>query len=390
MLRIKQKVFALLVIIFLLGLKPAETVAAQDQNPPQPENDSGSVICPPGIYMNDPVGCLPLGPSSTLTQEAIFGLYPPSPRFDYNPDYSLNYVPYSYFRVEEDGTSMYYSLSDAESDSGAISKLGPGLVYVTYVDRAETDDGAYYYLSNGTWIPGDGSRVSPGIFQGKIFSATPRTGFGWILMETKSKQRPDYTSNNPSVKRYYRFNIVPVYATKVFDGVKWVMIGNQEWVEGRLIAAVIPSTSPPAGVTNGRWIDINLAEQTLTAYYNNQLVFATLISSGIDPFWTRPGLFQIYKKKDTEDMSGSFEADKSDYYSLQNVPWTMYFDKARAIHGAYWHTFFGYPMSHGCVNMSIGDSAWLYQWANEGDWVWVHDPSGQTPEDPDKYGSGAP
>jgi lipoprotein-anchoring transpeptidase ErfK/SrfK len=183
---------------------------------------------------------------------------------------------------------------------------------------------------------------------------------------------------------------VPVYASKVFNGVEWLMIGDQEWVEGRFVASVQPSTAPPLGVDNGRWIDINLAEQTLSAYDNNQLVYSTLISSGVDPYWTRPGLFQIYKKKDTENMSGSFEADRSDFYSLQDVPWTMYFDKARAIHGAYWHTFFGYPMSHGCVNMSIGDSAWLYQWAKEGDWVWVHDPSGRTPENPDLYGSGAP
>jgi hypothetical protein len=386
----KRLIFTLLVIFLLSGLNPVNPVAAQGDSPDQPEIESGSVICPPGIYAQEPLDCLPLGPSSTLTQNSISGLYPPTPKVDYSPEYALNYVPYNYFRVDEDGTSAYLSLSDAESKSGAVSRIGPGLVYVSYSDRVETGSGNYYYLSDGTWIPGDGGRISPGAFQGKIFSSTPRTGFGWILTETRSFKRPDYLNNNPKVKTYYRTNFVPVYESKVFNGSEWLMIGDQEWVEGRVVSSIFPSENPPPGVTGGRWIEINLAEQTLAAYEDNQLVYATIISSGVDPYWTRPGLFQIYEKKETENMSGAFEADRSDYYSLQDVPWTMYFDKSRAIHGAYWHTNFGYPQSHGCVNMSIGDSAWLYEWAKEGDWVWVHDPSGLTPEDPDLYGSGAP
>ena len=386
----KNLLFLFIVIALLAELGAVQPVFAQAEEPGPTESESGDVVCPPGIYSQDPVNCLPLGPASTLTQNSISGLYPPTPKVDYSPEYALNYVPYSYFRVDEGGTSAYLSLGDAESRSGAVSRIGPGLVYVSYNDRVETESGAYYYLTNGTWIPGDGGRISPGAFQGKIFSATPRTGFGWVLTETRSFRRPDYMLNNPKIRTYYRTNIVPVYDSKVFDGYEWLLIGDQEWVEGRVVSSISPNTEPPPGVTNGRWIEINLAEQTLAAYENEQLVYATIISSGVDPYWTRPGLFQIYKKKETEDMSGAFEADKSDFYSLQAVPWTMYFDKARAIHGAYWHTNFGYPQSHGCVNMSIGDSAWLYNWAEEGDWVWVHDPSGRTPEDPDLYGSGAP
>ena len=66
-------------------------------------------------------------------------------------------------------------------------------------------------------------------------------------------------------------------------------------------------------------------------------------STGVDPFWTRPGIFQIYVKKPAETMSGATEADRSDYYYLEDVPWTMYFDEERALHGAYWHNMFGYP-----------------------------------------------
>jgi len=146
--------------------------------------------------------------------------------------------------------------------------------------------------------------------------------------------------------------------------------------------------SPPEGVTNGRWIEVNLYQQTLAVYENNQIVFATLIATGADPYFTKPGLFQIYEKKELETMTGSFAADKSDYYYLENVPWTMYFDENRALHGAYWRALFGYTQSHGCVNLSVGDAHWLYNWAQVGDWVYVWDPSGATPTDPAFYTQG--
>jgi lipoprotein-anchoring transpeptidase ErfK/SrfK len=157
-------------------------------------------------------------------------------------------------------------------------------------------------------------------------------------------------------------------------------------VEGRKVARVVPNASPPEGAATARWIEVDLSEQTLAVYDNYQLVFATVIASGLEPFWTRPGLFQIQVKKESETMRNN---DPTDFYYLDNVPWTMYFDGARALHGAYWRTRFGYPQSHGCVNLSVGDAHWLFNWAHEGDWVYVHDPTGLTPTDPALYQGGA-
>jgi lipoprotein-anchoring transpeptidase ErfK/SrfK len=78
-------------------------------------------------------------------------------------------------------------------------------------------------------------------------------------------------------------------------------------------------------------------------------------------------------------------SDLTDSYHLDNAPWTMYLDKAHALHGAYWRTRFGCPQSHGCINLSVGDSHWLYNWANVGDYVYVYDMTGQTPADPALY-----
>ena len=89
-----------------------------------------------------------------------------------------------------------------------------------------------------------------------------------------------------------------------------------------------------------------------------------------------------------DPMSGSFESDKSDYYYLEDVPYIMYYDKLRALHGAYWNNYLGARGSHGCVNLSVADAHWLYDWAKEGDFVYVWDPTGKTPTDASLYGAG--
>ena len=35
------------------------------------------------------------------------------------------------------------------------------------------------------------------------------------------------------------------------------------------------------------------------------------------------------------------------------------------MHGTYWHGDFGYRRSHGCVNLSISDARWIYDWMLE-------------------------
>ena len=283
-----------------------------------------------------------------------------------------------------------YSTLDAAIAQGSTGRyLEPGFVYIAYIDRVDTGRGVFYMLPSAEWMPGKGSRISYSDFQGLEFSSTPLNAFGWVLSDAQVKSAPGYGVPDTG-KSFYRFNIAQIYNTQEVDGMKWHLIGPSEWIEGRLMGVVYPNTEPPEGVSNGRWIDVNLEEQTVAVYDDYKLVFATLVSTGIEPFWTQPGLFPIYERKETEDMSGSAEADRSDYYYLQKVPYTMYFDQARALHGTYWHTYFGYPQSRGCVNLSIGDARWVFDWAREGDWVYAHDPSGRTPTDPSLYGAGAP
>jgi hypothetical protein len=384
-----MKFFKLLICLILSAnlLENKSFASAQTTSPP--ELPRGTVVCAPGIYEITPDDCLPVGPSAEIARLLRQGIpYPILPLPAYAPDPALNQIPYRYFKVTEEGTPLFLSLEDGINNRPS-NYIEPGFIYVSYEAVANTEQGGFYQLRDGSWIRAEGARAAIPTFQGLLFSSTPRHAFGWVLGQTTSYRSPGYEEPETG-KMYYRYDIVQIYQAQEAEGNIWLLIGPDEWLDYRQVARVEPHTTLPGGMLIDRWIEVNLDEQTLAVYDHNQLVFATIVSSGVEPFWTRPGLFQIYEKKATETMSGATAADRSDYYYLQDVPWTMYFDQKRALHGEYWHTSLGYPRSHGCVNLSIGDAHWLFDWAKVGDYVYVYDPSGRTPTDPALYGAGSP
>ncbi|MFZ0544162.1 MAG: L,D-transpeptidase family protein [Candidatus Promineifilaceae bacterium] len=118
-----------------------------------------------------------------------------------------------------------------------------------------------------------------------------------------------------------------------------------------------------------RWIDVTLSTQTLVAYEGDTPVFNTLISSGLPGHETVIGQFRIWLRYPSQTMDGTRLG--YDYY-LEGVPYVQYFYEDYALHGTYWHSNFGHPMSHGCVNLSTPDAEWLYNFADYGTIVNVH------------------
>ena len=132
-------------------------------------------------------------------------------------------------------------------------------------------------------------------------------------------------------------------------------------------ASSAPAAPPatPAGSHSGQWIDIDLSAQRLTAYAGNTPVRSTLVSTGLARTPTPTGQYRIYVKYSSTLMSGPG-------YYLPNVPYAMFFHRGYSIHGTYWHSNFGHPMSHGCVNLPTPEAQWLYNWAAVGTLVKVH------------------
>lgn len=137
---------------------------------------------------------------------------------------------------------------------------------------------------------------------------------------------------------------------------------TSEYVAPTAVAYDEPS-SPGDGV---RWFDVDLSDQRMYAYEGDTLVKTFIVSTGT---WQTPtviGRFKVWIKLRFADMSGP------DYY-LKDVPYVMYFYQGYGLHGTYWHNNFGVPMSHGCVNLTIPDAEWAYNFAVVGTVVNVHD-----------------
>jgi hypothetical protein len=354
-----------------------------------PEDHALAVICTSRLQLRYPGRCGGAFGREQLTEWAAEGLYPERPLPTMGLDTSLGEVPYYYRRSgRREGTPVYNSLENAFKGKNPLWTIEPGFVFFSWIDRFERDGKAVYMTEPGIYIPGNGlSRIDLPDFRGVAFRRTPEREFAWVLISGETRKEPGH--GKPSSGQWRgRFELVWIFDQKRVGDLDWYMIGPEEWIEQRHIAKVVPDPERPEGVGADRWIAVNLYEQTLAVYDEGQMVYATLVSSGLPGWWTQPGVFQIETKLESDPMRGAFEADRSDFYYLEDVPWVMYYDQKRALHGAYWHNGFGYPRSHGCVNLSLADAEWLYNWTEEGTWVYVFDPTGETPTDEEIYGPG--
>ena len=117
-----------------------------------------------------------------------------------------------------------------------------------------------------------------------------------------------------------------------------------------------PPAAPSPTISTGKQIIVDLSDQRVYAYDNGQLIRNVLVSTGMWGTPTVTGNYKVYLKYDSQLMSGPG-------YYLPGVPWVMYFYKGYSLHGTYWHSNFGTPMSHGCVNMPTPEAQWFYTWA---------------------------
>ena len=150
------------------------------------------------------------------------------------------------------------------------------------------------------------------------------------------------------------------------------------WVHSSLIRRIAPVQFEPARF-KGRWVNVSLSQQIVTAYEDGKPVKVTLASTGKGKNETTPGVWKIYWRLTKQTMEGGNKAS-GDYYKLKDVPYPQYFQMSgEALHGTFWHDDFGRPHSHGCVNLSTPMAAWLYAWDNIGTVVYVHKAVDGTP-----------
>lgn len=121
-------------------------------------------------------------------------------------------------------------------------------------------------------------------------------------------------------------------------------------------------------------IEVSIGHQTIRAYEYDQLVFETIMSSGVPnrnpdpngiPTDTPKGKFNIQSKMPSKHMGDGRLTSELFAYELPGVPWSCFFEPKTgvAFHGTYWHYNYGLPMSHGCVNMKPDEAKWIFRWS---------------------------
>jgi hypothetical protein len=285
-------------------------------------------------------------------------------------DSQLEYRTYAYM---EDNINIY-----PEPNLGAapLYNVGDGFLYVTIQGAVEANGHSWYIVNPGEYALKDDIRlVETPEFHGVEVTVQPEKSFGWIVQEVRPSSEPDGEPNPdfPKLERFSFFQVFDVVVGK--DEWIWYQVGGGRWIRQTYVSTVDVSPKPEEVGENEFWVEVDLYEQTFAAYEGSRMVYASLISSGLNRWPTHEGIFQVWSRFYQTRMAGA--EGKVDYYNIEDVPYTMYFDRTNeiALHGAFWHDRYGFKHSHGCVNMPPRDAEWVYYWSQNASndlWVWVH------------------
>jgi lipoprotein-anchoring transpeptidase ErfK/SrfK len=268
-----------------------------------------------------------------------------------------------YVAVGKQGTLGYRRLEDVDVGSPS-GELQAG--FMLGIKEASKDgDSAALFTTHGLWIPArDVQAIRPSSFKGA--EVTGDLEIAWVFdKRSPLHSAPDVRQRPPAFLE--RLAQVTITGQQQKPSGLWFRT-EQGWLKSTDVR--VPELQPPPeGIgTDEHWLDVDIKSQTLVAYVGARPVFATLVSTGRgkpgSELATPVGLHRIWIKLRRSDMDNLDDADNHSPYAVEAVPHVMFFDRGYGIHGTYWHDGFGVPKSHGCVNVSLSDAAWLFAFAS--------------------------
>jgi len=265
-------------------------------------------------------------------------------------------------------------LDQLSEDADAI--LAKRMVSGFYVAVDKTfrwNNRSWYKTTRGLVTPSDRFWQTTGSkFKGVELTGEWKLPMGFVFGANKSIS--SYTIDGDAIKPAKTYeHFAPVQLTgkeQEFHGTKYAETGDGSWVKRAHVRSTSPGPLPVDLKPNERWIDVNLSTQTVVAFEGDKAIYATLISSGRESkikdkdHRTPTGEWRIREKHITTTMDGDGSAAGDLPYSIEDVPYVMYFYRSYATHGAFWHSNFGSQMSHGCVNLSPLDAKYLFFFAD--------------------------
>ncbi len=263
--------------------------------------------------------------------------------------------PYRYYFAGRDGAYGYANLQNA-ADDAPDQDLEAGFA-VAIVEEQTAHGERWGRTKKGRWVAmRELVPARPNLFHGELIDGP--LDLAWVNTEKANVFTTEKFEKPTGMRvRFEKLHIAEEKgnALRLADG---------GWMRSRDLARTRPIARPPEARPNERWIDVDLNQQVLTAYEGEKPVFATLVSSGKGApgsgFETHTGTFRIWVKIFSTKMDNLDKDDVDRHYAIEDVPYVQFFDKAIALHGAFWHHEFGHVHSHGCVNMAPYDARWLF------------------------------
>ena len=288
-----------------------------------------------------------------------------------------NHLPYQYARVITKRAPRYFRIPTVDEEKQArramekkgpkpevVSSLMEGDYFLALADKEKREaDGAEFYRT----VRGRYVRVTdlelrhPDPVRGEELGRN-----GWRLpiafVWGEDRDLYDVSGSEPRVigkaEKHARFRVTE----ETGSGKNAFVVGTAGAVRSGDVR-VARAVKAPNGVPSGsKWVHVDLGEQTLVAYEGGKPVYATVISSGKEGYEPPTGLFKVQQKYISTTMNATDPIDG--FYEVEEVPWTLYYHRGYALHGAYWHTDFGKVRSHGCTNIAPVDARWIYYWSD--------------------------
>jgi lipoprotein-anchoring transpeptidase ErfK/SrfK len=244
------------------------------------------------------------------------------------------------------------------------------------VDERNVSGASWGLTNHGHWIALRSLvPARPSAFHGEEIQ-DGKMDFAWVVAE---RSTPKLITKDPKNKAnsiqltHVRFEVVPWREERVIGSAAMTRISEdgiepQVWLPSKDLAHPMRMSPPPDAQPGERWIDVDLASQTLVAYEGETPLFATILSTGIGAQGTDTatprGAHRLWVKLLSTDMGNLERDDVDQHYSIEDVPFVQFFDHAVGLHGAFWHHDFGHVRSHGCANLAPLDAARLFDFTS--------------------------
>lgn len=269
--------------------------------------------------------------------------------------------------------------SAPSTESPMVALLPDNTEFIAAAD-ATGDWAPGYAEGRAGWVSTGFLTERPPLPQLQIADWDPWVWQGATLEETNLRREPNTKASIVKTVPYGE----PVTITEWLKGEEvfeaadlWARTIDGEYVYSRNVgrnAPVLPTAIPPDAPAWGKWIDISLIQQLLTAYDGATPLRTVVVTTGMAGWETPPGLYSIIHRVANETMtSGAIGAEN--HYRLDDVLFTQYFtDRGHALHFAWWRTkeTIGRPGSHGCINLLLDDARFLWDWAEFGTPIFIH------------------